>query len=272
MTERITEQSFTLNSNYRMPVIGLGTWRLSGSKCQDTVKAALNLGYKHIDTAQLYDNERQIGRAIKEFDRKQLFITSKVAQSQLYYDQVLKACGQSLDKLGTDYLDMYLIHWPNDSIAISETMQAMGELVNRNMVRSIGLSNFNVARLRDAVQASPVPVCNDQVEYHPLTHRRELPEFCRQNGITITAYSPLARGSVAKIPQLQQIAQQHGKTPAQISLKWLIQKGIAAIPKASSVEHLKENIDLDDLELTAREINLIDTIEVEQRFIDHSYT
>ena len=142
------------------------------------------MGYRHIDTAELYGNEAQIGRAIRRVERASLFLTSKVASENLRTNDVLRACTQSLERLGTDYLDLYLIHWPNDEIPIEETMEAMESLVEQGMVRSVGVSNFDVSRLQEAIDASDVPICNDQVEYHPFRPRRELPEFCREHGIS----------------------------------------------------------------------------------------
>ena len=175
----ITSETYRLKSGYEMPVLGLGTWQLTGADCERAVRDAIDLGYRHIDTAEMYGNETPIGRAIKGVDRGTLFITSKVASSNLKKDDVPAACNASLDRLGTDYLDLYLLHWPNDEVPIAETMEAMQQLVEDGRVRSIGLSNFDVGRMKEAIAASEVPVCNDQVEYHPYRPRQEIPEFCR---------------------------------------------------------------------------------------------
>lgn len=270
--ERLIEQDYKLLSGYAMPVLGLGTWGLVGSACERTVSKALELGYRHIDTAELYGNEAQIGRAIRGADRASLFLTSKVASENLRTDDVLRACSQSLERLGTHYLDLYLVHWPNDEIPIEETMEAMDTLVEQGRVRSVGVSNFDVNRLQEAIDASAVPVCNDQVEYHPFRPRRELPEYCREHGITLSAYSPLAKGKVLRDPVLTRIGRKYDKSASQVSLRWLLQKGAIVIPKAGSVEHLKENMDMDGWELAPEDVREIDEIGVEMKLVDTTYT
>jgi 2,5-diketo-D-gluconate reductase B len=268
----VTTESYPLPSGYSMPVLGLGTWQLVGSTCERIVRQAVELGYRHIDTAELYENEREIGRAIADADRSTLFITSKVSSANLRTDDVIASCRGSLDRLGTDYLDLYLIHWPNDDIPIEQTMEGMQYLMQEGMVRSVGVSNFDVGRMQEAMAASDVPICNNQVEYHPYRPRREIPQFCREHGITLTAYCPLAKGRVLNEPVLTRIGRRHGKSAAQVSLRWLRQKGAIVIPKASSVEHLKANMDLDGWELSADQMQEIDDIGVEARIVDNVYT
>ena len=160
----IMNQSYRLASGYSMPVLGLGTWQLVGSVCERIVKAAINLGYRHFDTAELYGNEREVGRAIRGVERRELFITSKVSSEHLRANDVISACMGSLRRLQTDYLDLYLIHWPNDEIPLEETMDGMQYLIDEGRVRSIGVSNFDVGRMRDAISAAESPICNNQVE------------------------------------------------------------------------------------------------------------
>ena len=181
-----------------MPVLGLGTWQLAGIGCERIVKAAIDLGYRHFDTAELYGNEREVGRAIRGVERSDLFITSKVSSEHLRANDVIHACANSLGRLETDYLDLYLIHWPNDAIPLEETMDGMQYLVEEGMVHSVGVSNFDVGRMRDVISASQTPLCNNQVEYHPYRHRREIPQFCREHNIALTAYCPLAKGRVLR--------------------------------------------------------------------------
>jgi diketogulonate reductase-like aldo/keto reductase len=164
-------------------------------------------------------------------------------------ESLVQACEVSLDRLGTDYLDLYLIHWPNDKILIEHTMEGMNNLVADGKIRSVGLSNFNVKLMKEAMSASEQPICNNQVEYHPFRDRREIPQFCKENDITLTACCPLARGKVLKDPTFNEIARKYGKSPAQVSLRWLLQKGAIVIPKSSSREQLRENMDLDGWEL-----------------------
>ncbi|MFI4910324.1 MAG: aldo/keto reductase [Sedimentisphaeraceae bacterium JB056] len=267
----MTERKLKLKSGYEMPVLGLGTWKLTGKDCEKTVAQALEMGYIHIDTAEMYENEQEVGEGIKGADRSKIFITSKVAKSHLKKNDVIEACQRSLDKLGTDYLDLYLVHWPNDDIPIEETMQAMEELVDKKMIRSCGLSNFDVSRIKKAQEAAQIPICNLQIEFHPFTNRHELPQYCKEQGIAITAYSPLARGEVFEDETLKEIAEKHSKTPSQVSLKWLIQNGHIVIPKASSEKHLRENMEL-DWELSCEDMKKIDNIKKDERLIDKKYT
>jgi len=270
--ESVLNQTYRLLSGYSMPVFGLGTWFLSGSTCERIVRMAIQLGYRLIDTAELYGNEDEIGKAMRGFDRSGLFITSKVSSAHLSTNDLIDACRRSLDHLGTGYLDLYLIHWPNDAIPIEYTMEGMEYLVQQRAVRSVGVSNFDVGRLREAIAASNVPICNDQVEYHPYRPRREIPEFCREHNIALTAYCPLAKGAVLRDPVLTRIGRRHGKSAAQISLRWLLHRGAIVIPKAGSLNHLKENIDLDGWELSVGEMQEIDNIGIEAKVVDTVYT
>jgi diketogulonate reductase-like aldo/keto reductase len=269
---RITDQTYELKSGYPIPVLGLGTWALTGAVCEKAVSIALELGYRHIDTAELYGNEIEIGKAIKKADRSELFITSKVSSSNLRTRDLIDACHASLDRLGTDYLDLYLVHWPNDTIPLEKTMEGMQKLVDDGRIRSVGLSNFDVKRMQAAVSLSRPPICNNQVEYHPYRPRYEIPRFCWEHGITLTAYCPLARGKILGDTTLRNIGRQYGKSPAQVSLRWLLQKGAIVIPKASSREHLNANIDLDGWELSAEDIEAIDSLSVENKLVDTRYT
>jgi diketogulonate reductase-like aldo/keto reductase len=270
--ESVLSRSYQLSSGYSMPRLGLGTWQLVGSMCERIVSEALELGYRHLDTAELYGNEAEIGRIIRGVERAALFLTSKVGSENLHRNDVIRACVGSLERLGTDYLDLYLVHWPNDDIPIEETMDGMQYLVEERLVRSIGVSNFDVGRLMEAIEASEVPICNDQVEYHPYRPRRELPEFCAEHSVALTAYSPFARGRVLRDPTLIRIGRKHGKSPAQVSLRWLLQKGAIVIPKAGSVEHLKANMDLDEWELSLADMQEIDGLGVELKVVDATYT
>ena len=182
------------------------------------------------------------------------------------------ACANSLGRLETDYLDLYLIHWPNDAIPLEETMDGMQYLVEEGMVRSVGVSNFDVGRMRDVIAASPTPLCNNQVEYHPYRHRREIPQFCREHNIALTAYCPLAKGRVLNDATLIRIGAQYGKSAAQVSLRWLLQKGAIVIPKAGSVEHLQANMEMDGWELSEQDVREIDGIGIEAKVVDATYT
>lgn len=268
----ILNQTIELHSGASMPVVGLGTWELTGAPCERAVKEGIQLGYRHIDTAEMYGNEAEIGKAIRGIERERLFITSKVRSASLDTYDVIRACNQSLDRLATDYLDLYLVHWPNDAIPLDRTMEGMQRLLADGKIKSVGVSNFDVGRLERAMDASDVPICNDQVEYHPLRPRDEIPRFCRDHGVALTAYCPLARGKVLRDETLQRIGRRHGKSPAQVSLLWLLKKGAVVIPKASSIEHLKSNAELDGWDLSSEDMESIDTLRRSEKLVDVTYT
>ncbi|MDI6826070.1 MAG: aldo/keto reductase [Candidatus Aenigmarchaeota archaeon] len=254
-----------LRSNYSIPVLGLGTWQLLGKECERAVRKALEMGYRHIDTAEIYDNQTEIGKAIQGFDRSELFITSKVWETNLRFKSVLKACESTLKELNTSYLDLYLIHWPNPSVLLEETFRAMKILHEDGKVRSIGVSNFGLPLLKQALEVEEIPVCVDQVEFHPYLYQKELLEFCKKHDIVFVAYSPLARGKILDDKTIKELADKYGKSPAQISLRWILQKGAITIPKASSEEHLKENMDVFDWKLSKRDVSKIDSIKIQKK-------
>jgi len=260
---------FRLSSGDEIPAVGLGTWQLEGEKCRRVVKQAIKIGYRHIDTAEIYGNQRFIGQAIKGV-REEIFITSKVWFENLHYDDVLSACENSLKELKTDYIDLYLIHWPNRSVDIKETMSAMKKLLDDGLIRNIGVSNFTINHLKDALKTG-VRIVANQVEFHPYLYQKELLDFCRKNDILVIAYSPLGRGHVLKDEKIIEIARKHNKTPAQVCLRWLYEKGIASIPKASSVKRLKENIDIFDFSL-GKDAEKIDALNRNFRFVNPSFS
>jgi 2,5-diketo-D-gluconate reductase B len=256
-----------LASNKEIPILGLGTYKLTGLKCIDAIKSALKIGYTHIDTAEYYENETEIGVAIKSINRSKLFLTSKVKPSNLKYDDVINACKKSLNKLETKYLDLYLIHWPNFQIPLTETFKAFEYLVNIGMVKSIGISNFTTKLVTEAIKASKLPIVTNQIEFHALLYQKKLLEYCIQNNIFITAYCPIARGKVNDNNILVDLSVKYNKTPIQISLRWLIQKKIIVIPKASSLNHLEENFNIFDFEIDINDINKIDSIGEQLRLV-----
>ncbi|GGM31599.1 aldo/keto reductase [Haloarcula argentinensis] len=245
-----------------VPALGLGTWQLTGPACTETVETALEMGYRHIDTAQAYGNERQVGLGIEAaaVDREDVFLTTKLDGSNRDERSVRRSTRESLNKLGTDYLDLLLIHWPNTPwmASLSETLGSMNDLVEEGLVRHIGVSNFSPALLDEARDISSAPVFTDQVQYHPYWDQRKLLDYCRIHDVLLTAYSPLARGGVLDDPALVQIGNKYRKSPAQVALRWLLeQDGVAAIPKASSREHLEANLAVFDFELTDAEMEQI---------------
>ena len=250
-----------------MPVLGLGTWRLSAQQCTDVVRLALQLGYTHIDTAEIYGNQKEIGAAINGFDRKELFLVSKAWSNHLRFGDLLKACDSTLQELGTDYLDLYLIHWPNKKVPVQETLRAMQQLKRDGRIRAIGVSNFSILDLHEAEQAGVV-IATNQIEMHPLLQQKELLAYCSSKQIAVTAYSPIARGAVFKNETIQKIAERRSKTAAQVSLRWLLQKGAIVIPKASSREHLQQNLDVFGWQLGKEEVALVDAIKKQKTVLN----
>ena len=258
---------YTTLAGVRVPVLGLGTWQMGGRLERGTahdkeeieaLKTGIQLGLTHIDTAELYGEghtEELVAQAIKQSKvaRKDLFITSKVMQQHLHYDDVIIACKKSLERLHTDYLDLYLVHFPNSQIPITETMRAMNYLVDNNMVRMIGVSNFSVAELQEAQKYSKHKIVANQIEYSLLARdagkymkrmESEIIPYCEQHGIKVVAWRPLAYGVLAKpgFPILDALAKKYGKTQGQIALNWIISKNMLVLVKATKTEHIKENI------------------------------
>jgi 2,5-diketo-D-gluconate reductase B len=242
----------------KVPSLGLGTWRLSGQECIRAVERALALGYRHIDTAQIYANEDEVGRGIQNsgVDREDIFVVTKVWTSSFYYDDVIRSTHESLEKLQTVYVDLLLMHWPNPSVPLEETLGAMRELQKEGSVKHVGVSNFSPSLVEEATRHAAV-FCN-QVEYHPYTAQDELLEQAKEMDYLLTAYSPIAKGRVLEDTTLREIGEVYDRTPAQIALRWLIQQEkVAAIPKAASEDHLKSNFDIFDFELSDEEMGRV---------------
>lgn len=244
-----------------IPRLGLGTWPLSGETCARAVKAALDLGYRHVDTAEMYGNEREVGEGLRAsgVPREEVFLTSKVWYDHLAPDAMMRAAEGSLARLGVDRLDLYLIHWPSPEIAVRDAVKALCAVHERGLARAIGISNFPVALIEEAVAAATVPLAVNQVEYHPYLDQRPVKAALARHGMGLTAYCPLARGKVLEEPVILEIAGRHGATAAAVTLAWLLaQDGVVAIPKSASPERLAENLTALDLSLSAEERAAID--------------
>jgi len=247
-------------SGVEMPVLGFGTFELSGETCQEAVETALDAGYRHVDTAEYYENEAAVGRAISasSVDREDIFLTTKVWRSNLRHDDLVAAAEASRERLGVEYVDLLLVHWPHPRVPIEETLGAMDELAERGLTRHVGVSNFTRTQLSEAQSVASSRIGTDQVLYHPYKDQQALHEHCVETDTVLTAYSPLARGSVLGDSTLAHIGETHGKTPAQVTLRWLVQqKNVAAIPRSSSPEHIAENADIFDFELSDAEMQEI---------------
>jgi 2,5-diketo-D-gluconate reductase B len=256
--ERKTDVEYQMLKGEKVPSLGFGTWRLSSQECVRAVERALALGYRHIDTAQIYANEDEVGRAIRNsgVDREGIFLVTKVWTSSFSYDDVIRSTHESLRKLQTEYVDLLLMHWPNPSVPLKETLGAMRELQEEGSVKHVGVSNFPPSMVEEATEHATV-FCN-QVEYHPYTAQDKLLEQAEKMDYLLTAYSPIAKGRVSKDATLKEIGEAHGKTPAQVALRWLVQQDkVAAIPKAASEDHLKSNLDIFDFELSDEEMERI---------------
>jgi len=254
-----------LSSGYEQPRLGLGTSNIRGREGVAALLKAFELGYNHVDTAEMYGNQREVGQALREVDRDSMFVTSKVLAEKLHREDLLASCQDTLRELQTDYLDMFLIHWPNPNVPMEETFAALKEAHERGWVRSIGVSNFVIERLQRALAISELPIANNQVEFHPFLYQQELLEFCTAHDVAVVAHSPLARGKVLGNGIITALAAKHHKSPAQITLRWLVQKGCIAIPRTGSETHLRENMDIFDWELPPEDEAAIDDIEDEQR-------
>lgn len=246
-----------------VPALGLGTWKLRGKECEKIVRKALEIGYRHIDTAIFYGNEKEVGNAIKDHSRDELFVTTKVWKDKLHYRDFKRSTEGSLKRLDTDYLDLLLIHWPNPEVPLEETIKAMNELVEEGKVRHLGVSNFDRSQLKKARELSDEPIVNNQVKYHLGMDLTPMLNYCQKNDLFLTAYSPLGQGKILNNNELTDISARYGKSPGQIGLKWLVrQDNVLAIPKASSEDHLRENINLFGWGLEKGDIEKLDRIAI----------
>lgn len=255
----------------KVPAVGLGTWLLSDNECIKCVEHALELGYRHIDTAQSYDNEKQIGQAIKNSNirREDIFLADKISTSNFSYDDAIQSTNESLENLKTDYVDLLLMHWPNSSVPLEETLDAMNELKESGKAKNIGLSNFPpslVVKASDKIEI----FCN-QIEYHPYLSQDTLIRQSKRMKYLITAYCPIAKGRVLKDGNIHEIADRYEKSPVQITLRWLFQQGVASIPKSADFEHMKENIDIFDFELSRDDMKTISALEMDLHLDPVSY-
>jgi diketogulonate reductase-like aldo/keto reductase len=267
----MSHEQFTPDSVPRasgMPMLGLGTWQNEAhDQCVESVRTALETGYRHVDTAQAYRNERAVGEglAAADVDREDVFLATKVWTSRLSSEGVVESTAESLDRLGTEYLDLLYVHWPAGEYDPTETLAAFDELHAEGLVRNVGVSNFEPHHVDRARQVLEAPVFANQVEMHPLLPQEALREYATDTGLELVAYSPLARGEVFEVPTLSDIADDHGVSEAQVSLAWLREKGVTAIPKATGEAHIRDNWASLGLELSASEVERIDAIEERSR-------
>lgn len=259
----------------RMPAIGFGTAGLDGDTCATAVGTALEAGYRHVDTAEMYGNEAAVGRAIAAADvsRDDLVVATKVNSPNLAYDDVLEHARESREQLGLDVIDLLYVHWPIRAYDPEETLAAFEDLHAEGVIRHVGVSNFTPALLAEAGELLSVPVAAHQVECHPYLPQAELRRLASADGHRLVAYSPLARGAVLADPVIRDVAEAHGATPAQVALAWLASKAVVVpIPRSSSPAHVRENLRAVDLDLDARSIERIDAIDRRERVVDFPET
>ena len=258
----------------RIPLIGLGTWDLRGRTCVRAVEQALRLGYRHVDTAELYENEREVGEGLRAsgIRRDEVFIVTKVWPSHFGARELERAAKDSLARLRLPEVDLLLLHWPNPQIPLSETLGSLGKVKRMGLARHVGVSNFTVALIEEAMRLADEPLVCNQIEVHPLLDQSKVIAACRRHRMAIVAYSPIARGSVRNHQVLARIGKAHGKTAVQTSLRFLVQQGIAVIPRSSRVERLSENLAIFDFELSAAEMAEISRLASRDgRIVDYAY-
>lgn len=266
----------TLFDGEKIPRLGLGTWRMGGSMSPDrsndeelvrTIRHAIEIGYTHIDTAEMYGGghtEELVGRAIRGIERERLFIVTKIWQSNLRYANISKALDGSLKRMGIDYVDLYLIHWPSYNVPLEETFRGLNELVADGRARRLGVSNFGLEEMKRAQSLSDTPIATNQVPYSLL--QREYAQngvlaYCQANNIILTAYSPIDKGAVIRNTMVREIANKYGASPAQVALSWLIrQPKVIAIPKAARREHVEDNLGALDIDLSSEDVQRLDRL------------
>ncbi|MCX8047638.1 MAG: aldo/keto reductase [Anoxybacillus gonensis] len=262
------QDAATLHNGVRMPWLGLGVYKVQeGEEVIRSVRTALEIGYRHIDTAAFYENEEGVGQAIREsgIRREEIFVTTKVWNSDQGYESTLKAFHTSLKKLGFDYIDLYLVHWPVKE-KYKETYKALEKLYKDGFVRAIGVSNFQIHHLEDIFADCEIKPMVNQVEFHPRLTQKELLAFCKQHQIQLEAWSPLMRGGeLLNEPMLVDIAQKYNKTPAQVILRWDLQHEVVTIPKSVTPQRIAQNANIFDFTLTKEEMDAIDALNENRR-------
>lgn len=251
-----------LSNGVKMPAIGFGTYKLGDdNQVSEAVKFSLNLGYRQIDTASFYNNEEGVGRGIKEsgIRREDIFLATKLWNDDHGYEKAIEAFNESLKKLGVDYLDLYLIHWPNK--LNSETWKAFEELYDKGKVKAIGVCNFKQEHLEELKKSAKIIPMINQIEIHPCRAQKEMVEYCKDNNIQVVAWGPIMRGKIFSDPLMVSLAEKYNKSVAQVALRWHLQNGIIPIPKSANTERIKENLNIFDFNILEEDIIAIDNLD-----------
>lgn len=259
-----------LPNGAEMPALGLGTYKLEGRPGYAVLRQALEIGYRHVDTAEAYGNETEVGDAIRDsqIDREEFFITTKIWPTHFKKKFMQLAAESSLRKLQCDHVDLILLHWPSEKIPLEETLEALGAILDQGLTRAVGVSNFSAEMVHKIKHAYGIPLACSQIEYHALLDQRDSINLARESEIVTVAYSPLAQGRLSSEPVLQEIGEEHGRTASQIGLRWLMQQeGVGAIPKASRTTSLTQNFDIFDFELSSDEMNRIFALNSDIRVV-----
>lgn len=267
-------KKITLKNGKTIPALGFGTWQIKGEDCVTAVDTALSVGYRHIDTADGYHNHTEVGKGIKQngIAREDFFLTTKIFPENENFlpENVTKNIDRFLEELDTDYLDLVLLHFPDHSVPLADTLKALQEAKDAGKVRSIGVSNFTEHHLEDAMETGCEIVVN-QVELHPGFPQHEMRAFCAEHDIAVTAYSPLGRGEALEIELIQELAKKYDKTPGQIILNWLLSVGVITIPKSSHPDRIKENFESQDFMMEQDDIEAIDSLNDGERLINPDF-
>ncbi len=255
-----------------IPDLGLGTWQNENpEQCAESVATALDVGYRHVDTAQIYGNESAVGEGVaaSDVDRDDVYLATKIWISNLASDDVLETFSRSLERLQTEYVDALYVHWPSGEYSEEDTLGAFEELADSGQVEDVGVSNFTEHHLSEALEFVDVAV--NQFEMHPLLPQTDLVDACHDRDVEVVAYSPLARGDVFDVPEIQEVAERHDASEAQVSLAWLMENDVHPIPKATGRKHIEDNYGALDLELSDDDVTLIDGVEDRERKVDPDF-
>ncbi|MCH9609025.1 MAG: putative oxidoreductase [Chlamydiales bacterium] len=262
-------KSLEITAGINIPLVGFGTWELRGEACQKSIETAYSLGYRHFDTALLYNNHTILKKVLSGCN--DVFISSKFMHYHLDEMSVTECCMRTLEELGREKLDLFMMHYPDESRPMEMIIEELGSLVEKGLTRAVGVSNFTIAHLKRVLPVG-APLCVNQVEYHPYLNQKELLAFCNAHGLHLISFRSLGKGALIDDPILNEIGAKYGKSGAQISLRWLIQKGIPVIPKSTSKEHIKENFEVLDFHLSEEDFLRLDSLPQKPRFCQNQWS